>query len=176
MEPCSAGELKQNDCTNYTSLLDVQNLSDEKKNLFWQRLRKPGHLKTVCMPASPEKYCSGTYTHLFGGKWCSLYWRHKAAVRISLHNISLQFAHQVQHSSLTPGESFCLNCYIKMKQNSDESDDPACTELGKAILIHTSFSEVGVSPAKRRQLSNQQKTAFGKYNLQQVSSAVKDNL
>jgi hypothetical protein len=50
MKPCSAGEPIENDChrvtdTNYRGLLDVQNLSDEEKNLLWLRLRRPEHLK-----------------------------------------------------------------------------------------------------------------------------------
>jgi hypothetical protein len=37
------------------------------------------------------------------------------------------------------------------------------TELGKAM--HVSFSEVGVSTIKVKQLSNEQKTAFGMWKL-----------
>jgi hypothetical protein len=98
------------------AFLDVQNLSDE------ERLRSPVHLKKVYTSATPEKECSVTYTHLFSGKWCGLYQRYKAAVRISLHNISLKFAHQVQYSSHTPEQSFLLNCYIKIKQNFNGSE------------------------------------------------------
>jgi hypothetical protein len=62
---------------------------------------------------------------------------------------SLQLAHQAQHSSLIPEQSLCSNCYIKIKHNSDESDEPQndatfthdtlCIQLEKAI--NASFSE-----------------------------------
>jgi hypothetical protein len=105
-------------------------------------------------------------------------------VKKSLHTISLQFAHQVQHSSLIPGQSLYSNCCIKIKQNSEESDDPQndpmftpdtlSTELEKAI--NASFSEGRVSSIKKRRLSNEQKTALGKQKSQQASSAAKDKL
>jgi hypothetical protein len=79
-------------------------------------------------------------------------------VRKRLHTVSLQLAHhKVQHSSLIPGQALYPNCYIKIKQNSKESDyprnDPMFTpdtlliELEKDI--NASFSEVDVSPIKK---------------------------
>jgi hypothetical protein len=68
-------------------------------------------------------------------------------VRKGLHTVSLQFANQVQYSSLIPGQSLCSNCNIKIEQNSEESDGPqngptfTCdilsTELEKSLNAHS---------------------------------------
>ena len=40
-----------------------------------------------------------------------------------LGTVLLQFAHQVQLTSLIPGQLLCLNCFIKINQNNKELED-----------------------------------------------------
>jgi hypothetical protein len=79
----------------------------------------------------------------------SLVWRKvrslpKTVMRKSLCTVPLQFAHLVQHSLLVPGLSLCSNCYIKIKENSEETDYPKNdpTSLSTELEM-ASFSEVG---------------------------------
>jgi len=44
-------------------------------------------------------------------------------VKEVLGTVLLQFAHQVQLTSLIPGQLLCLNCFIKINQNNKELED-----------------------------------------------------
>ena len=44
-------------------------------------------------------------------------------VKEFLGTVLLQFAHQVQLTSLIPGQSLCLNCFMKINQNNKEIED-----------------------------------------------------
>jgi hypothetical protein len=41
-------------------------------------------------------------------------------VKEVLGTVLLQFAHQVQLTALIPGQSLCLNCFMKIDQNNKE--------------------------------------------------------